>query len=252
MKVNRIELPETLTEKTALQFVGNIASVCVGKFNQFDADRCEKIGRKNLTESLGKPTRAWEFLPSIGIPGIHYNNFRELMTKEENMLYYCIKWFNNFTKDEYSDFHIFHLRIPRMVRDHIKTHTTLSSLCESTRLGDPNKEVEYFFPEVEIDSYSIPNTYEYMEFEEEEQDLLCNQAYTFYNNFTHKSFRDMMKRHYTRKEIWSRPLSDFVMGDMIIAGYRDSWQHFINVRTDKATQKETRWVAEQIKKLITT
>ena len=234
MKVNRIELPKTLTEKTALQFVGNIASVCVGKFNQFDADRCEKIGRKNLTESCGKPTRAWEFLPKkCGLVG-KFNNLREWLE------------IGNYLEDEEcyfmdNDFFIFHLRIPRMVRDHIKPHTTLSSLCESTRLGDPNKKVEYFFPEVE--RYDYNNEID----TEDRECLITNTGGSFALTKTHYQFLDILKRNYNRKEIWSRPLSDFVMGDMIIAGYRENWEHFCNVRTDKATQKETRWVAEQIK-----
>lgn len=243
MEVKEIkQLKKGATKNDLLAFVGNIASVCTKKYNCFDYDRCVKIGEKNLTESLGKPTRSFEFVAASKLSyNGKYNNVREYLNRGESLDFITHKY------EPKDNFFIFHLRIPKMVIAHIKTHTTLSSLCESLRLGDANKEIEYWFPEIE----------NIVVFDESEPKikraydaLISNNGKFFYEECTHIEFRYFMQKFYKRKEIYTRPLWHFVMGDMLVAGYQENWEHFCNLRTGKATQKETRFVAEKIKKLI--
>ncbi len=263
MKVNKIELPKTLTEATAKQFVGRIASVCTGVECKSDA-HAERVGEKNLTEAYGDtPTRAFEFLPVTLING-RYQNFREGLTKFPNKLRALVSQYNMDNNTKFmgdgkirTDFHIFHITAPRYVMAHLKTHTTLSHMMSSVRIGC-NGEKEYEFPEIEkkptkeekatrdmiVDLYDRPC------FENYERDFVENVGTDFYDDFTGAEFSEMLNHYYKRKEITKRPLSDFEVVEMKICGYSDAWEWFINQRTEKGVQKETREIAKMIKGLI--
>lgn len=264
MKVNKIDLPETLTEKTALEYIGRIAAVCTKAEVKSD-EQAYKIGKMNLTESCGKPTRAWEYLPvntflcngnDFDRPAEYYN-FREAINfgctvKDIIKAYY---------EDIAPDFHTFKLTIPRFVFHHIKTHTTLSTLGSSARIG-VNDEKEYWFPEVEK-SYKkgFINRIKGFLLKPVINTLNSNDGTYFYENSTHKQFSYLLNKLYKRKEITRRPLSDFELVDMAICGYNEAWENFFNVRskkcevcnvdcTKRCVQDETAFIALEIKKLM--
>lgn len=238
MKVEKIELPKELTEDTALAFIGKIASVCTGKFESAKTEPIEKSiarGRRNLTESLGKPTRAWEFLPFY-YPNARYCNFREMINYGEQ-LYWLTGEYNN---QDNSSFRILKLTVPKFVVRHFRTHTTLSQLESSARLMPfYGGGKEYWFPEIEKDDAANSLFYQGL--------LLENRGEYFYKEMTGRSFSNVLQAYYTRKEIYSRSLSDFEMVDLVIGGYSDAWKHFTDLRTSKGVQKETVEIAEMIK-----
>ena len=240
MKVEIIDLPKALTVETAKQFVGRIASVCTGVECKSD-EHAQRVGEKNLTEAYGEtPTRAWEFIPIIGNPYTTYNNFREVL-KSGDTLENVVTWYNNFTTSEYNNFHIFHITAPRYVMAHLKTHTTLSSMMSSVRIGC-NGEKEYEFPNIEKGQMQYSK----------ERDCLAftNDGDYLYKNLTGLQFTELLNKHYKRKEITKRPLSDFEVVEMKICGYSEAWEWFINQRTEKGVQKETREIAQMIEKLL--
>ena len=102
MKVEKIELPKTLTEDDALAFIGRIAGVCTGIDEKLkdDRERAIRVGKMNLTESCGMPTRAWEFLPLVSINS-KYGNFREGLEKNNTLKSLCEVY--NKHKDYYED-----------------------------------------------------------------------------------------------------------------------------------------------------
>lgn len=255
MKVERIELPKELTVESAKRFIGHIASVCTGK--KLTDEDAERVGDINLREDGGGPTRAWEFLP-VTLTGGRYQNFREGLTHLPDKLRMLIAQYNmdnntNFMGDGKlrTDFHIFKVTVPRMVAAHLKTHTTLSSLMSSVRIGC-NDGKEYWFPPVEKEDQGI-NGSEY---------LLSNNGTFFYYKRTHSQFRDILNRNYKRKEITKRPLSDFELVDMHIVGYQEKWDKFFKTRKKRdcdpctadckkrCIQDETAEVALMIKELI--
>ncbi len=269
MKVNKIELPKKLTESTAKQFVGRIASVCTGVECKSDA-HAERVGEKNLTEAYGDtPTRAFEFVPVTLING-RYQNFREGLTKFPNKLRALVSQYNMDNNTKFmgdgkirTDFHIFHTTAPRYVMAHLKTHTTLSHMMSSVRIGC-NGEKEYEFPEIEITEHpptsefythyinegeqdEIEIEYDFLEYE---YDLINNKGRGFAKNMPSEVFTKLLEFYYKRKEITKRPLSDFEVVEMKICGYSDAWEWFINQRTEKGVQKETREIAKMIKGLI--
>ena len=264
MRVERIELPKTLTVPTALQFVGRIASVCTG-IEVKDDEHAERIGKKNLTEAYGDtPTRAFEFLPIDMYDEQRYLNFRDVIKKDYTLLE-VVDDFNDheesFLKD-YKNFHIFHITAPRYVMAHIKTHQTLSSMMSSIRIGC-NGEKEYEFPEIEndfnLENYDLGDSFfrytindieiEY-NFENYRSVLMNNNGKIFAKNFPSEVFYDLLNYFYKRPEITKRPLSDFELVEMKICGYSEAWEWFINQRTCKGVQKETIEVANMIKELI--
>ena len=249
MKVNRIELPNELTVATAKQFIGRIASVCTGVEIR-DDKHAESIGEKNLTEDRGRPTRAWEFLPYHVYT--NYNNFRGYLNDTEYSgggLFWIVNEYNTGRTSIVGrkDYHIINVTVPRYVAAHIKTHTTLSTLMSSIRIGC-NGEKEYEFPEVEYES--VMQTNNAYGVAEELHMLQCNIGKFIYRHYTHSEFNTMLRSYYKRPEIHKRPLSDFELVDMNIGGYMDAWQNFIDVRTGKGVQKETKELATMIKELI--
>jgi hypothetical protein len=253
MRVERIGLPEQLTESTAKQFIGRIASVCTGVECKSDA-HAERVGEKNLTEAYGgTPTRAWEFLP-IYVMGSKWNNFRSWMNR-----YGVLNFDRSISSYNYrKDFHIFHITAPRYVMAHLKTHTTLSSMMSSVRIGC-NGEKEYEFPEIEDVNHDgfggcyicdIKGVEVEYEFAEDEYELSNNNGSYFAINYPSEVFTEMMKYNYKRPEITKRPLSDFEVVEMKICGYSDAWDWFIKQRSEKGVQKETREIANMIKELI--
>ena len=265
MKVEKIELPKELTEKTACEFIGRLASVCTGKEPVSDAI-AEKIGRMNLTEHLGKPTRCWEFLPVL-LTGGRYHNFREGINgglKVENL---C-KQYNvehNTKVFGVCDYYLFKISVPKYVRDHVKTHVKLSHISSSARIG-VNKEKLYEFPEIEKTVIPKIKNSEYYNYEDEKDFLTTNCGAIFYCDYTAREVSDVLNTFYNRKEITKRSLSDFEVVDMVIGGYfTEGWDNFIKVRTASCDgtfvcsnpgcekpciQKETRELALIIKDLI--
>ena len=264
MKIERIELPEQLTEKTACEFVGHIAAVCSGKYPKSN-EVAERIGRMNLTEDFSnQPTVAWEFLPVVTARS-KFKNFREAL-KQNNPLAELAHHYTNDKgqKENREDFHIFKLTVPKMVRDHIVKHRTLSVMSSSKRLG-VNNEVLYEFPEIEKDESTITDiikTTTDINKNKMKSHFESNNGEYFYNNLTHFEFEYALKSYYNRKEIQKRSLSDFEVVEMMCVGYKDAWENFINVRTvtcnnsgvcpnlkceKPCIQRETRWIAEQIR-----
>ena len=277
MKVEIIELTKTLTEKTACEFIGRLASVCTGKEPKNDAI-AEKIGRMNLTEHLGTATRCWEFLPVRFAVIDTYPNFRGGLNSKLTIASLC----ELYNKDMFrakEDYYLFKISVPKYVRDHVKTHVKLSHISSSARIGI-DKEKLYEFPEIEITEHQLTSEFythyinegeqdeieiEY-DFLEYEYDLISNKGRGFSKNFPADVFTELLKYYYNRKEITKRSLSDFEVVDMVIGGYfNEGWDNFIKVRTASCDstfvcpnpgcekpciQKETRELALMIKKLI--
>ena len=253
MKVEKIELPKELNEKTACEFIGRLASVCTGKEPATDTI-AEKIGRMNLTEHLGTATRCWEMLPVILMNG-RYNNFREGLHRGDSLKNLC-DVYNKQRKipTMFGDYFLFRIELPLYVYAHVDKHC-MSNVRSSKRIGI-DKEKLYEFPEVEIRMYRSD---EYMAFRD-------NDGAFFFYNYTHDEFMVALERFYKRKEITKRSLSDFEVVDMVIGGYfNEGWDNFIKVRTASCDgtfvcpnpgcekpciQKETRELALIIKELI--
>ncbi len=237
MNVKRINLPTNLTEGSALEFIGEISAVCTGASIENKQKNINR-GKRNLTEAYGgTPTRAWEFLPVWYMDATYYN-FRGYMSKYGiSNLKVAV---NEYNDRQVRPFHIFHITAPRYVMAHLKTHTTLSSMMSSVRIGC-NGEKEYEFPEIE---QNFSDTYD------DHSALRNNDGGYFYNNHTGQEFKASLEYFYKRKEITKRPLSDFEVVEMKICGYADAWDWFIKQRTEKGVQKETQEIANMIKEII--
>jgi hypothetical protein len=212
---------------TLQQYLAECASVVRDKAPK----SAEKLWDRLLTESLGEPSRVFEFIPckidynrvDMGISQLfgfrdkkyYYTNARELLS-----------W--GYTMDDvlstvdFTNYVVFKCEAPYFIYGQISTHTQLSTISHSQRYADCDRG--YWKPK----EVNIPQT---------KWDIGVGDRWRRWE------LRDVMKKAgITRKEVFDRGSDMLQYRVFTIGGYTNNpnaWEHFIKLRTDKHAQKET-------------
>lgn len=201
----------------------------------------QKLFKRLLTESYGgAASRVLEFIPcTIDKIDLTHGQFfgfaqdKKYYTNARELLNWGWSLKNVLKTVDFTHYKVFKCETPYFMYGQISTHTQLTTVSHSQRYGICErgywKPDEIKMTQKEWDAY-VP---------------------------THSPIhlQSLMKDGYgiVRKEIWDRGADMLQNRVFTIGGYTNNpnaWQHFIEQRTDKHTQLETRKFAEEISKLL--
>ena len=231
--------------KDIQQYISQLSSVVRDK----SPKNAEKLFNRLLTESVGeKASRVLEYIPChiksnitdldgvkqffgfFGEDGTYYTNARELLNwgwSLDKVLKYV----------DFTHYKVFKCESPYYIYGQISTHNQLTTVSHSQRYAKCDRG--YWCPP-EVRQYMIK-----LKTEDDFNDWWARCVETF----RPYELRELMKKSgVTRKEIFDRG-SDMLQNRVfVIGGYTNNpnaWEHFINQRTDKHTQLETRLFADE-------
>ncbi len=246
----------------ALSFVAGVVYDKCGVQNPLSRYQKLKVQCNNNT-----PSRPFQFIPvifdsyeskidkkySTTINQFTYTNLRASIKSGIQVVPYL----NQNTIDQFGKFIVIKLRVPIFVRDQIKTHTRISSICTSNRTAKANIQDQ----SLTYENYWIPSDLHQRVKLYGIEGVYGDSPQEVFQSLSNKGFlqvRRIMKRMHYSKQIYIRYPNGFQMTSMILAGwYNDPhvWQNFLLQRSDNQmhshwTQHLTRETANVISKLI--
>jgi len=245
MKVKRIETPtSTLDRAEIANYLATISDVVFGK----TIKDSERLLKRLLKEAYGStPSRVLEFLPctisedtsrhlnmedSRQFFGF-FDNDRNYYTNAREILNWGSLSFDDILKyvnfDKYT---VVKCKAPYFIYGQLSTHNQITSLCHSNRYSASG--LGYWCPVSNYDSDDWTN-------------VVVNSSpieLTRYMQYT---------LHQHRREVYARGVDMLEYRDFCLGGYTNNinaWDWFINQRSDKHTQKETREFVKEIKHCV--
>jgi hypothetical protein len=175
---------------------------------------------------------------------IYYTNYRALVNGgvgTNNIPYN--------TADEVKDFKVVIAKLPMFIINHLKTHTTLTSIMNSARYMS-SKDFNYWLPTdlkgrlkayfENSDSYALQDIALIKLFDSYTDDTTVD---LLLDEVSPNRFEEIFKALGYPKEIYQRQMAGFRYGEIVLAGWKNDplvWDHMIELRSGTHTQKETR------------
>jgi len=259
-------------EEARIEAANNISGTV---FEKYKANNPLKRYEQSKNEAVfNSANRPLEFIPMLFTKQEFFNNinfiecnktFNEtikfitlsddfVLTNLRNILKYDKSNNTNFSNNynEIIDGYIvFKLNIPMFLRDQIITHTQLSKVNKSNRVGKQNDT--YYLPNDILCKYNSEHKDNYVI---KDLDSLIDR---FVNELSPNSVKDLLKSLGYNKEIWTRWPNQMKYGVMSLGGWIQDRNGFKNLLLERSaipeqwknwTQVETKNVCINIKDLI--
>ena len=248
-----IENITPVCEKPSLEQLQDYIATCSSVVRDKQPKSAEKLFNRLLTESVGdKASRVLEFIPvtltaqwvlsilemredmqffGFFKNGGYYTNAREYLNWGANMS-------DVLEVIDFTHYKVFKCEAPYFIYGQVSTHNQLTTVSHSQRYGKCDRG--YWIPEEIIKWHKNNNLDNIQEWWD---DLVECYSPTELKNY-------MQSIGIVRKEVWDRGADMLQNRVFTIGGYtnnNNAWEHFIEQRTDKHTQLETREFVELFK-----
>ena len=240
--MNALEvLPKGTSQADLEGYIAELSSVVRDKSPKSDS----KLFKRLLTESIGdKASRVLEFIPckingtackakidqkfGFYVKSYYFTNARELLNWGWSMeqIIKCV---------DFTNYKVFKCVTPYFIYGQLSTHTQLTTVSHSQRYAECDRG--YWIPE-RVNTYLNNNTH----YDETDKTEWWND---YVEDAPPKELKAFMKNicKEPRKEVYDRGADMLQNRVFVIGGYTNNpnaWEQFINQRTDKHTQLETR------------
>ena len=234
-------MPDGTSQVELEKYIAELSSVVRDKSPKSDS----KLFKRLLTESIGdKASRVLEFIPckikctackanidqkfGFYVNEHYYTNARELLNWGWSMdeVLKCV---------DFTNYKVFKCITPYFIYSQVSTHNQLTTVSHSQRYAECDR------------GYWMPSSVSVHLYKNDK--IKWIDEIKWWNNYidTHspKELKAFMKDtcKEPRKEVWDRGADMLQNRVFVIGGYTNNpnaWEHFINQRTDKHTQLETR------------
>jgi len=238
------------SEEHRIYAITEVVKVCRG--DKPIKDR-EALYKQLLTEHAGKPGEAFQFVPIVVyeesadkclsqeqkrfsmeddfLYDIHYTNLRNIIGTNVDMYNDEIRWF-----------YVFKMKIPKMIVAHLLKHGQLSFMQQSERHC---KLREYYY----CDELR-PMTGRFFERDDESLDQQWNNLIY---GLSQKEIDWFQQEYKIRQELLNKRSWGLGYTTLWMAGWKQDptqWDTFFNVRLGKGVQRETKELANIMKKMI--
>ena len=243
------------SEEHRIYAITEVVKVCRG--DKPIKDR-EALYKQLLTEHAGKAGEVFQFVPIVVyeesadkclsqeqkrfsmeddfLYDIHYTNLRNVIGTNVDMY-----------NDEIRQFYVFKMKIPKMIVAHLLKHGQLSFMQQSERHC---KLREYYYNDEEFGRIMSEKIGKYNIDDFCSKDNAWNEIC---NNMSQNDWDEYQKKFRIRQELTNKGSWGLGYTILWMAGWKQDptqWDNFFNVRLGKGVQRETKELANIMKKMI--
>lgn len=254
IEVTLLNSPEVITKEAIYSWIADTIYPIRG----VQAKKPELTFERLLKESYGNSaSRVMEYIPCKLLHMVSKNPIKYYGFGYDSHYYTTGRELFNLGHDldtilpmiDFTHYKAVRVKAPRFVYNQLQTHTNVTSVSFSARYNDGSRE--YWYP-AEFFKYRA---------QKGQSNGIYNQYQKEWNRIVENStpiqLRSFMKDELSipRKEVYNRGADSLEYVEFTLGSFTNHphyWEHFLNQRAeDSHTQKETREVAQLIKKVLT-